>query len=93
MFEKDGTVTANGETIFHELNLNKTDELYVEFIFSKNDLRYNQAKTEELVKNDEILLEDIKELESLIDEALVSKDKERFFELTDELQKLNDKRG
>ena len=45
------------------------------------------------MKNDEILLEDIEELESLIDEALVSKDKERFFELTDELQKLNDKRG
>ena len=93
IFEKSGTVTANGETIFHELNLNKTDELYVEFIFSKNDLRYNQAKSEELVKNDEILLEDIKELESLIDEALVAKDKERFYELTDELQKLNDKRG
>ncbi len=93
MFEKGGTVTANGETIFHELNLNKTDELYVEFIFAKNDLRYNQAKSEELMKNDEILLEDIEELESLIDEALVSKDKERFFELTDELQKLNDKRG
>lgn len=93
MFEKNGTVTANGETIFHELNLNKTDELYVEFIFSKNDLRYNQAKSQELMKNDEILLEDIKELERLIDEALVTKDKERFFELTDELQKLNDKRG
>jgi Uncharacterized conserved protein len=93
MFEKNGTVTADGETIFHELNLNKTEELYVEFIFSKNDVRYNQAKTEELMKNDEILLEDIKELEVLIDEALVSKDKERFFELTDELQKLNDKRG
>ena len=93
MFEKSGTVTANGETIFHELNLNKTDELYVEFIFSKNDLRYNQAKSEELVKNDEILLEDIKELENLIDEALVLKDEERFYELTDELQKLNDKRG
>ncbi|CAD2073591.1 UPF0302 protein [Jeotgalicoccus coquinae] len=93
MFEKNGTVTANGETIFHELNLNKTDELYVEFIFSKNDLRYNQAKSEELVKNDEILLEDIKELESLIDEALVTKDKEKFYELTDELQKLKDKRG
>lgn len=93
MFEKNGTVTADGETIFHELNLNKTEELYVEFIFSKNDVRYNQAKTEELMKNDEILLEDIKELEVLIDEALMSKDKERFFELTDELQKLNDKRG
>lgn len=93
MFEKNGTVTADGETIFHELNLNKTEELYVEFIFSKNDVRYNQTKTEELMKNDEILLEDIKELEVLIDEALVSKDKERFFELTDELQKLNDKRG
>lgn len=93
MFEKAGTVTANGETIFHELNLNKTDELYVEFIFSKNDLRYNQAMSEELMKNDEIILEDIKELESLIDEALLSKDKERFIELTDELQKLNDKRG
>jgi len=93
MFEKSGTVTANGEMIFHELNLNKTDALYVEFIFSKNDVRYNQTKTEELMKNDEILLEDIKELEVLIDEALVSKDKERFFELTDELQKLNDKRG
>ena len=93
MFEKNGTVTADGETIFHELNLNKTEELYVEFIFSKNDVRYNQTKTEELMKNDEILLEDIKELEVLIDEALVLKDKERFFELTDELQKLNDKRG
>lgn len=93
MFEKNGTVTANGETIFHELNLNKTDELYVEFIFKKNDLRYNQAKSKELMKNDEILLEDIEELESLIDEALVSKNKERFYELTDELQKLNDKRG
>lgn len=93
MFEKNGTVTADGETIFHELNLNKTEELYVEFIFSKNDVRYNQTKTEELMKNDEILLEDIKELEVLIDEALVSKDKERFFELTDELQKLIDKRG
>lgn len=93
MFEKSGTVTANGETIFHELNLNKTDGLYIEFIFAKNDVRYNQAMSEELMKNDEILLEDIEELETLIDEALVKKDKERFIELTDELQKLNDKRG
>lgn len=93
MFEKGGTVTSNGETIFHELNLHKTDELYVEFIFAKNDLRYNQAKSEELMKNDEILLEDIDELESLIDEALIAKDKQRFIELTDELKKLNDKRG
>lgn len=93
MFEKGETITANGETIFHELNLNKTDALYVEFIFSKDDQRYNQVMTEELMKNDEILLEDIKELESLIDDALVSKDKERFFELTNELQKLNGKRG
>lgn len=93
MFEKGETITADGETIFHELNLNKTDELYVEFILSKDDVRYNQVMTEELMKNDEILLEDIKELESLIDEALVSKDKDRFLELTNELYKLNDKRG
>lgn len=93
MFEKGETITADGETIFHELNLNKTDELYVEFILSKDDVRYNQVMTEELMKNDEILLEDIKELESLIDEALLSKDKDRFLELTNELYKLNDKRG
>ncbi|CAD2077727.1 YpiB family protein [Jeotgalicoccus meleagridis] len=93
MFEKDGIITDDGETIFHELNLNKTDGLYLEFILASDDQRYHQMKSEELMKNDEILLEDIETLENLIDEALISKDKERFLELTDELQKLTKQRG
>lgn len=93
VFEKDGIITDNGETIFHELNLNKTDGLYLEFILSKDDRRYNQIRSEELTKNDEILQEDIKELEHLIDQALLSKDEVRFYELTDELQKLTKERG
>ena len=88
MFEKDGIITDDGETIFHELNLNKTDGLYLEFILASDDQRYHLMKSEELMKNDEILLEDIETLENLIDEALILKDKERFLELTDELQKL-----
>ena len=93
MFEKDGIITDNGETIFHELNLNKTDGLYLEFILSTDDIRYNQIRSEELTKNNEILQEDIKELEHLIDQALLSKDEVRFYELTDELQKLTKERG
>lgn len=88
VFEKGEIITTDGEVIFHELNSNQDSMLYIEFVFSINDDRYNRVKTEEVLKEAEKLEFRINKLEEAVDEALKMKDKALFIELTEELQQI-----
>src|SRR5699024_7396637 len=63
VFEKGDTVTSDGEVIFHELNMNQDELLYLEFAFPAQDARYREVKK---IEND---LD--KELQTIADDALL----------------------
>ncbi|AKG74083.1 YpiB family protein [Salinicoccus halodurans] len=86
VLEKGDTVTIDGEVIFHELNMNQEEMLYIEFAFPDQDDRY--AKVKEIENNLD------KELQSLsndimmkqIDQALDDQDQELFYRLAEMLK-------
>lgn len=88
VFEKGSTLTTDGETIFHELNLNQELQLYIEFSFLDDDIRYDQAKKLEYEEDRINLSDHIHQLEEAIDDALKAYDEPLFMELTDTLHKL-----
>lgn len=88
VFEKGEIITTDGEVIFHELNLNQNEMLYIEFTLSKVDHRYQRVKAEEILEKDAALNDQIIQIESDIDEALRQRDEHLFFKLTQELQKI-----
>ncbi|GAB3072182.1 YpiB family protein [Salinicoccus sesuvii] len=89
LFEKGNTVTVDGEVIFHELNMNQKQPLFVNFNLHREDQRYSQLKAMET--NIDTALEEIGHHSVLkqIDEALDSKDHIRFIQLTDYLNRTN----
>lgn len=88
VFEKGEIITTDGEVIFHELNLNQNEMLYIEFTLSKVDHRYQRVKAEEILEKDAALNDQIIQIEADIDEALRQRDEHLFFKLTQELQKI-----
>lgn len=82
VLEKGDTVTIDGEVIFHELNMNQDEMLYIEFVFSNNDDRY--AKVKEIENNLDAELQSISKgvLLKQIDRALDDQDQTLFYKLT-----------
>jgi|SRR5699024_6986461 len=81
VLEKGDTVTTDGEVIFHELNMNQAELLYLEFAFPADDARYRKMKEIEdnLDKELQTIAEDA--LLKQIDQALDQQDQELFLRL------------
>ncbi|WP_411841812.1 YpiB family protein [Salinicoccus sp. HZC-1] len=82
LFEKGDTVTIDGEVIFHEINMNQDEILYLEFAFPKQDTRYQNVK--EIENNLDAELQAISKDAILrqIDQALDNQDQALFNKLT-----------
>ncbi|GAA3725780.1 MULTISPECIES: YpiB family protein [Salinicoccus] len=89
MLEKGNTITVDGEVIFHELNMNQDEPLLLTFRLGYEDNRYEQIKELESSLDEELMALSRTAVLSQIDEALDRKDHDRFIKLTDYLQKTN----
>lgn len=87
VFEKGQVITTDGEVIFHDINSNDADPLYIEFVLNIPSRRYEDVKSME--ENDEgtHIGTHIRSLEEEIDAALLNNDKNLFYELSDQLNK------
>lgn len=89
MLEKGNTITVDGEVIFHELNMNQDKPLLLTFRLGYEDNRYEQLKELESSLDEELMTLSRTSVLHQIDEALDRKDRDRFIKLTDYLQKTN----
>lgn len=89
MLEKGNTITVDGEVIFHELNMNQNMPLLLTFRLEYEDSRYEQLKELESSLDEELMALSRTAVLHQIDEALDRKDRDHFIRLTDYLQKTN----
>lgn len=89
MLEKGDMVTIDGEVIFHELNMNQDEMLFIEFNFPTKDVRYAAVKEIENNLDAELRAISHDQLLKQIDHALDSKDQELFHTLTKMLKYSN----
>lgn len=82
VLEKGDTVTIDGETIFHELNMNQDEMLYLEFILPGRDSRYVTVKEIEKNLDTELRMISNSVLLKQIDQALDAQDHKLFYKLT-----------
>jgi uncharacterized protein YpiB (UPF0302 family) len=87
VFEKGQVITTDGEVIFHDINSNKAEPLYIEFTFHDRNRRYEEIKKREKSDEGSHLSSHIRDLEAEIDAALQNNDKSLFYELSDQLNK------
>lgn len=89
MLEKGDMVTIDGEVIFHELNMNQDEMVFIEFNFPTTDVRYKAVKEIENNLDAELRAISHDMLLKQIDLALDSKDQELFNTLTKMLKYSN----
>lgn len=87
VFEKGAIVTTDGEVILHELNSNDTEPVFLEFVFSTLNKRYEEMKNNEYDNRHSRIHHQVKDLEEQIDTALLTNDRDLFYRLTEELKK------
>ncbi|HIV81601.1 MAG TPA: YpiB family protein [Candidatus Salinicoccus merdavium] len=86
VLEKKSIVTTDGEVILHELNSNDMEPVFLEFVFSTPNKRYDEMKNSERDSNQGHIHDQIKVLEEQIDTALMNNDRDLFYRLTEELK-------
>lgn|SRR5699024_3445785 len=86
VFEKGSIVTTDGEVILHELNSNDKEPVFLEFVFSSPNRRYEEMKNNEYDNNHGHIHQQISSLEEQIDAALLNNDRNLFYRLTEELK-------
>lgn len=79
-------MTTDGEVILHELNSNDMEPVFLEFVFSTPNKRYDEMKNSERDSNQGHIHDQIKVLEEQIDTALMNNDRDLFYRLTEELK-------
>ncbi|SOC38841.1 YpiB family protein [Salinicoccus kekensis] len=87
VFEKGEVITTDGEVIFHDINSNKSEPLYIEFIFNDPSRRYEDVKERDAGNESSQTGCRIRILEEEIDAALQNNDRSLFYELSDQLNK------
>lgn len=88
VLEKGNTVTIDGEAIFHELNMNQEEMLYLEFDLMDKDHKYERVKAIESDLDKELHAISRDALMEQIDTALDEKDEHKFLKLTEILNRI-----
>ncbi len=86
VLEKGSIVTTDGEVILHELNSNDMEPVFLEFVFSTPNKRYDEMKNNGCDSNQGHVYDEMKVLEEQIDTALMNNDRHLFYKLTEELK-------